>query len=137
MRSRNDQAIITYKLETITIRHILFLCHNFCAEILRKTFLLLLRYSGKDISFLYVSGKEGGRRGREGGKNKGGSVKFELFVLRVEMIMRRKEQTKKQIMGFSFRKVTAEKQRGPRYLKQQHAKSTEIKKKKTLPSLNF
>lgn len=84
-----------------------------------------------------MSGKEGGRRGREGGKNKGGSVKFGLFVLRVEMIMRRKEQTKKQIMGFSFRKVTAEKQLGPRYLKQQHAKSTEIKKKKNVAISEF
>lgn len=83
-----------------------------------------------------MSGKEEGEEEGKEEKIRGGSVKFGLFVLRVEMIMRRKEQTKKQIMGFSFRKVTAEKQRGPRYLKQQHAKSTEIKKK-TLPSLNF
>lgn len=47
-----------------------------------------------------MSGKEGGRGGREGRKKKGGSVKFGLFVLRVEMIMRRKEQTKNKLWVF-------------------------------------
>lgn len=58
------------------------------------------------------------------------------FVLRVEMITRGREQTQKQMTGYNFRRVRAEEELGPRYLKQQHAELNETKKK--FPSsLNF
>lgn len=81
-------------------------------KFLRKNFLFQLGYSGKDTSFLYSVKKEGeeGERLRE----KGGQSNF---VLRVEMMTRRKKQTQKQMTGYTFRKVTAEEQLGPRCVK--------------------
>lgn len=72
-----------------------------------------------------MSGREGGRGGRKGGKKKGVSQIWALcFKSRNDN--EKKTTNKNQIMDFSFRTVTTEKQPGPRYLKQQHAKSTEI-----------
>lgn len=60
---------------------------------------------------------EMGRERQTDTKTEGVRQNLGLFVLRVKMINRRREQTKKQMTYYAFRKVTEEKQLGPRDLK--------------------